>query len=239
MKILISGGHGRFAQELIKQNRAHHVIALSKLRMDITDPDSIEASIKKYSPDVFIHAAALSRPMNIHNTQPDKSISLNIIGTANCVNVCMKYNVKLVYISTDYVYPGKTGNYSESDGVYPVNKYAWSKLGGECSVMMYDNSLILRTALTEYPFPHLKAFTDLYKSSIWHVDSAKVIYRLIEENATGIYNIGGERKSIYDFVSNEKVNILPISKNDVTEVTPSDISMDITKLNNILNDSII
>jgi dTDP-4-dehydrorhamnose reductase len=177
--------------------------------------------------------------MHIHTSQADKSINLNIIGTANCVTMCMKHNVKIVYISTDYVYPGTIGNYSEQDGVYPINNYAWSKLGGECAVMMYDNSLILRMAITEYPFPHTKAFTDVYKSSIWHSDAAKIIYQLIEKNAMGIFNVGGHKKSIYDFVCDKNVNILRISKNDVNELVPSDISMNISKLNNILNDSTI
>ena len=234
MKILISGGYGRFAQELIRQNSTHDIIALSKQDMDITDPDSIETAIKKYTPEIFIHAAALSRPMNVHDMNADKSISLNIIGTSNCVNACMKYDIKIVYISTDYVYPGLTGNYLESDGVYPINKYAWSKLGGECAVMMYDNSLILRMAMIEYPFPHLKAFDDSFKSCIWHTDAARSVYQLIEKNAIGIYNVGGSKKSIYNFVCNENVNILPISKNDVNESVPADVSMNVTKLNNTL-----
>jgi len=239
MKILISGGGGRFASELIKQNNNHDLEALTKDQMNILDINSIYSSIEKYRPDVFIHTAALSRPMNIHDISPDKSIQLNIVGTSNCVTACIKYNIKLVYISTDYVYPGTSGNYRETDGVYPVNKYAWSKLGGECAAMMYDNSLILRMAMTEYPFPHKKAFTDLYKSSIWHSDAAKVVYALIDKDAKGIYNVGKERKSVYDFVLQENFNILKESKNSVSEITPNDISMNTDKLNNIIDDTII
>ena len=52
--------------------------------------------------------------------------------------------IKLIYFSTLYVYPGKTGNYKESDSLFPTNHYSWSKLGGECAVQMHKNSLILR-----------------------------------------------------------------------------------------------
>jgi len=239
MKILISGGHGRFAKELIKQNTKHTVLAVSKEDMDITSLDSVNLALQKYNPDALIHAAALSRPMNVHATNPDKGIALNIIGTSNCVIACIKHNVKLVYISTDYVYPGKTGGYLETDGVYPVNKYGWSKLGGECAVMMYDNSLICRMAMTEYPFPHTKAFTDLYKSSIWHHDAAKIVYDLIDTNATGIINVGSERKSVYDFVSQENFNILKESKYSVSEPVLDDISMNLNKLKRTLNDTTI
>ena len=78
--------------------------------------------------------AGLSRPMNLHVKDICKSIKLNIIGTANVVNVCNEFNIKLIYFSTGYVYEGKKGNYSEKDPVLPINNYAWSKLGGECAV---------------------------------------------------------------------------------------------------------
>ena len=236
MKILISGGDGRFAKELITQNTDHVIIPLSKTNMDVTDLLSIDNAIKKYKPDIFIHTAALSRPMILHDLEPNTSIQLNIIGTSNCVLACIQNNIKFVYISTDFVYPGIAGQYEETDGVYPVNKYAWSKLGGECACMIYDNSLILRMAMLEYPFTHNKAFIDSYKSCIWHSEAARILYKLIDKDATGIYNIGKEKKSIFDFVSTENVNILPMSKNDITELVPSDISMDLTKLNKVIND---
>jgi dTDP-4-dehydrorhamnose reductase len=235
MNIIISGGDGRFSQELVKQNSSYNVIALSKEEMDITNLNSIESAIKKYKANIFIHTAALSRPMNVHDNYPNKSINLNIIGTANCVMACMKYNIKIVYISTDYVYPGKNGDYLETDGVYPVNKYAWSKLGGECSVMLYDNSLILRMAMMEYPFPHKKAFNDVYKSCIWHEDAAKLIFILIQKNITGIINVGGDKKSIYNFVFEKNNCILEYSKESIKENTPKDISMNIQKLKKIIN----
>lgn len=239
MKILISGGNGRFAKELIKQNSSHTLIPLSKEEMDITDLISINNAIKTYNPDIFLHVAALSRPMNIHESDPSTSIHLNIIGTSNCVIACIQNNIKFVYISTDFVYPGDTGNYKETDGVYPVNKYAWSKLGGECASMMYDNSLIVRMAMLEYPFTHTKAFVDSFKSCIWHHDAAMILYKLIEKDSKGIYNIGLERNSIYNFVKQQNINILKEYKHNIAENIPNDISMDITKTNNKINDTII
>ena len=71
--------------------------------------------------------------MNIHNKKVSKSINLNIVGTANVVTACENLTLRL-YMSTSYVYEGKKGNYKETDPVLPWNNYAWSKLGGECSV---------------------------------------------------------------------------------------------------------
>lgn len=233
IKILISGGNSKFSKELQKENTKYTLIPLSKEEMDITDVNSVKKAIQHHAPDVFIHTAALSRPMSLHSDSPDKSIFLNIIGTSNCVIACLEQNVKFIYISTDFVYEGTTGNYKETDPIKPINKYAWSKLGGECSVMLYPNSLILRTAMTEKPFPHNKAFTDVYKSSIWYPDAAKKTLELIEKEAVGIYNLGGERKSIFNFAKQENLNILPILKEQVKEVTHTDISLNLDKLNKI------
>ena len=83
--------------------------------------------------------------MKIHEKNITKSISTNIIGTANIVNACNKFKIKLIYFSTNYVYPGIKGNYSENDPLLPINNYAISKLGGECSVQLYKitNSKIM------------------------------------------------------------------------------------------------
>lgn len=235
MKILISGGDSKFSKELQLRNTDKNLqlIPLSKNDMDVTNIISIKNSIIKYKPDILLHTAALSRPMSLHNSNPDKSIQINIIGSANCVLACMEYNIKLVYISTDFVYPGINGFYKETDSVYPINKYAWSKLGGECSAMLYSNSLILRMAMIENIFPHKKAFTDSFKSCIWMSDAADITLKLIKNNCFGIFNVGGERKSIYDFVKRKNLHILEESKNNIDENVPSDISMDITKLNSI------
>ena len=68
------------------------------------------------------------------------------------LKICEKNNVKLIYFSTGYVYACIKGNYKETDPVKPFNNYGFSKLGGECAVQMYKNSLILRITMTEKPF---------------------------------------------------------------------------------------
>ena len=77
-----------------------------------------------------------------------------------------KFKIKLIYFSTNYVYPGKKGNYRETDPLLPINSYAWSKLGGECSVKLYKNSLIVRLCMCEKPFIHKAAFDDFLTNFI-------------------------------------------------------------------------
>ena len=90
----------------------------------------------------------------------------------------------MVYFSTNYVYPGIKGNYSERDAVLPVNNYAWSKLGGEASVQLYKNSLILRACMTEKPFVHNKAFANVRTSFMYHEDVAKILFKLLNKKGS-------------------------------------------------------
>jgi len=155
-KIVVTGGSGRFAQSLKKIKCKYKFIYPSKKLLNITNLNSIKKFLKKEKPSSVLHLAALSRPMVQHDKKIINSINLNIIGTANLVNICSELKIKLIYFSTSYVYPGTKGNYKEHDTLLPWNNYAWSKLGGECAVQMYKNSLILRVSMTEKPFIHKK-----------------------------------------------------------------------------------
>ena len=230
-KILISGGNGKFASELIIHGSGiFDISSPNRARMNINNPRQIYCNIVKFNPDYFIHTAAMTRPMKNHEISPLKSMKTNIEGTCNIVDACSTTNVKLIYISTDYVYPGEKGNYSEKDGVLPFTKYGWSKLGGECAVQMYDNSLILRVAMCEKPFPHRYAMIDVKKSSIFNDEAAKITLQLLDE--TGIINIGGPNQSIYDFAVQHQ-NVRPLTRSGADSTMMPDVSMNTDKLDEI------
>ena len=230
-RILITGGEGRFAKILKKKDRNLNLFFASKKQCNILNLNSIEKIVKKIKPKIIIHSAALSRPMKIHDTNIQKSIDLNIIGTSNITKICKKYNIKLIYFSTGYVYPGLKGNYSELDPVKPFNNYGLSKLGGECAVSMYKNSLILRITMTEKPFVHNKAYSNLKSNFMFHEDLVKILPKLI--NMKGIINVGGKSQSVYAFAKkyNSKVKkIVAKKKND----QPLNQTMNLAKLKKIL-----
>ena len=204
-KIIITWGNGRFASELKKIKTKYKLIFLTKNELDILKPKSITNAIKKFKPRYIIHLAGLSRPLRVHEKEISKSINLNIVGTANLVNACIKFNIKIIYFSTSYVYQGIKGNYKESDPVFPWSNYGWSKLGGEAAVQMYKNSLILRVCMTEEPFIHKRAFYNVKSNFIFHRHLAKNLLKLI--NKKGTYNLGGKSQTIYNFAKfyNNKV----------------------------------
>ena len=234
-KILVSGGDGKFAKQLVKSNAKYELYTVSKQEMDVTDLASVMVTIEKYKPDYFIHTAAYTRPLSKHEDQPDKSILNNIIGTSNVTIACIKHDVKLVYISTDHVYKGDTGDYAEDSEVLPSNNYGWSKLGGECAVTMYDNSLIFRASMCEEPFPHSKAVKDAMKSLIYQADAAIIVLSLLDQK--GIINLGGPPQTIHDFVKAKKPEVGEIYLKDIDDVyMPTDTTLDITKMRGLLGD---
>ena len=229
--ILVTGGNGRFAKILKRKNKILDLKFLSKKELNILDTKSIEKNIIKYKPKIILHTAALSRPMAIHNTDISKSINLNIIGTANIVKLCEKYRVKLIYFSTGYVYECTKGNYKESDPVKPINNYGLSKLGGECAVQMYKNSLILRITMTEKPFAYKKAFTNVFSNYMFHEEMVEMLPKLI--NQFGIINVGGKSRSIYNFAKNHNQKVIKIKNFD--KKIYSKQTMNLKRLKKILN----
>ena len=191
---------------------------------------SMRKYIKKNKPKYIIHCAGLSRPMDLHDKDISKSIKLNIIGTANVVNICSEFNIKLIYFSTGYVYEGEKGNYKENDPLLPINNYAWSKLGGECSVVLYKKSLILRIMMCERPFLHDHAFYDIKTNFMFQDEVAKIIPKILDKK--GIINIGGKIQSVYDFAKKTKKDVI---RSSGKKIFPPNPSMNILKLKKILS----
>ena len=232
-KIVVTGGSGRFGSKLKKVKNKYKLLFPNKHKLNILKLNSIEKYLKVNKPKYLLHLAGLSRPMKIHEKFIDKSIDLNIIGTANITKVCSELGIKLIYFSTSYVYPGVRGNYRETDPILPKNNYSWSKLGGESSVQMYNNSLILRVCMTERPFVHKKAFCDFTTNFIFHEDIAKILFKLI--NKKGVINVGGKAQTVYKFakIFNPKIKKI-YAKKALGPRYPLNPSMNIQKLKKIL-----
>jgi dTDP-4-dehydrorhamnose reductase len=232
-KIVVTGGSGRFAQALKKVKSKYNFVYPSKKQLNITKLNSIRNFLKKNKASSVLHLAGLSRPMNKHNNNISKSINLNIIGTSNLVSICSQLKIKLIYFSTSYVYPGTKGNYNELSPLLPWNNYAWSKLGGECAVQMYKNSLILRVCMTEKPFVHKKAFANVKINFIFHDDLAKILVKILDKK--GIINLGGPTKTVYKFAKkyNRKIKKVFVKKNK-NNFFPLNPYMNLAKLEKII-----
>ena len=118
-KIIVTGSDSRFGKILQSFNDKKFIFR-SKRQLNILSTQSIDNNLKRYKPTHILHLAGLSRPMKIHKQNIQKSIDLNIIGTCNLVKAASKFKVKIIYLSTSYVYPGDKGNYKENSALIIV-----------------------------------------------------------------------------------------------------------------------
>ena len=229
IKILVTGSNSRFGKVLKNIDKSKKFIFRDKNELNILSRKSIKNNLKKFKPNYILHLAGLSRPMSIHEKNISRSIDLNIVGTCNLVMEASQLGIKVIYLSTSYVYGGVKGNYKETDSIKPWNNYGWSKLGGESAVQMYKNSLILRICMTQKPFVHKNAFANVKSNFIYQEDAAKMVLKLLHKK--GIINVGGPSKLIYDFVKKSKRDVKKIySKGEF----PKKMDMNLSKLKKIL-----
>jgi dTDP-4-dehydrorhamnose reductase len=234
-KILITGGTGLLGTELQRLLVAAHnynFIAPDHKDMDVSNSYHVNRVFDLEKPELCIHAACFCKSVNLCEDHPDMSMIDTIIGTCNITLACMRYNTRIVLISTDNVYPGTKGNYKEDDPLLPCNKYGWAKLGQECVMKQYNNSLIIRTSFCEVPYHHEKAWIDQYSSKDTVYEIAPIILEASLSNLRGVLNVGTEEKTAYELakrISNGK----PVGKISIHEVhwpVPSNVSFNLDKL---------
>ena len=227
-KVLLTGATGLLGRHLMPLIPQAYFPRRGEF--DVTDRAKMVTYLDGKTVSTILHAAAFTSPPKI-NDNPKLALDVNIVGTANLVRVCMERNIKLLYVSTDYVFKGDSGMYKEDDPVLPINKYAWSKLGGECAVRMYDNSLIIRTSFGDTVFPYERAFVDQWTSRLRVDVLAMKLVELLKSDLTGTIHVGGKRQTVMDYarsVSPDKA-IGNLSLKDVTFAAPKDTSLDTSR----------
>lgn len=227
-RILVTGGSGLLGGEL-KKLLPRALFPLSS-EFNVTDYPGMESYVQGRELTSVLHAAAFTSPPKI-DKDPLRALDVNVVGTANVVRLCATHGWRLVYISTDYVFRGDQGNYREDDPVFPVNKYAWSKLGGECAVRMYDRALVVRTTFGPNVFPYEKAFSDQWTSRQSVTQIAAKLAKLLESDVTGTIHVGGPRRTVHDYACSldPAKTIHKLSIHEVNFRVPVDTSLDCTR----------
>jgi len=232
--VLITGSNGLLGQKLVCDFNPHfRVIAcdlqpesylsfpnLSYETLDITDRRRLAFQISFYHPDVIINAAAYT-DVDGCEINRDKAWAVNVGGVKNLVSICEKQKIKLIHLSTDYIFDGEQGPYSEDDPPEPVSFYGETKLESEKIIKESGiDFLIIRTNVLYGLGSHsekIKIVTDQFNNPTLADNLSFCILEMVKKNISGIYHIGGsEYLSRHDFaikVANkfnfDKNNILP------------------------------
>jgi dTDP-4-dehydrorhamnose reductase len=228
-RLLITGASGLLGSHLILEAMDDiEIIAVShssvmagdflqNVRMDLLQPEATDQLLEQFSPDWVVNCAALT-DVDACEQDPGRARALNRDMPEKLARASAARNVKLVHISTDAVFDGKAGNYTEDALPQPVNEYGRSKLEGERMVLSADpHALVLRTnffgwspgkksSLFEWFYRGLKAgelrpgFCDVFVSLLSATYLAELILRLLHTDLKGLYHLASsDCVSKYDF----------------------------------------
>src|SRR3989338_4527536 len=199
--VLLTGSSGKLGTAIKQSGHFSGLLSPKREIMDITKPKTISDFFDKNNFDAVIHCAALAR-MKECQKDPSRAILVNTIGTANLAAGTIKKensrgkSIRFIHISTDAVYGGKKGNYSENDATMPYNSYGWTKFGAECAVNALSNFCIIRTSFfAPENLNFTQSATDAYSSKVHINYLAKAIATMLDSDFVGTINIGSQRKS--------------------------------------------
>ncbi len=212
MKILVTGSNGQLGselQDLAPLYAQWQFTFTNRTQLDITNVDEVQAHFKKNSYDFIINAAAYTA-VDKAETDTEGAYAGNALAPKYLAEVAVLYGIKLIHVSTDYVFDGtKTTPYTEADAVNPINYYGESKLAGEQFVQSIDrNAIIIRTSWVYSFYGHnfvktmlrlmndrteLNVVGDQVGSPTYALGLAETICEIIKQinegnNASGIFN---------------------------------------------------
>lgn len=136
MRVLVTGVSGQLGYDVARvlAQRGIEYRGTSSKDLDITDRAAVEHLMQAYRPDAVIHCAAYTK-VDLAEDEPERCWAVNADGTRNLAAACREIGAKMLYISTDYVFPGTGEQFRRTDDpVSPVNTYGRSKLAGELAV---------------------------------------------------------------------------------------------------------
>ena len=228
MRVLVLGD-GKLASEIVKQTGWDY-ISRKKDNLDITNDFGKVAYKLQFNYDVILNCISNT------DTYSDDSKSMSDINyqfVTNLVKECNKYpNKKLVQISTDYVYANSVEDATELDVPAPSNNwYSVTKLFADEYVKMFSkNYLICRLSHKPYPFPFDNAWDDVLTNADYTPIISDLVIKLIVKGASGVFNVGTEKKTIYELASRSK----EVQKTTSPPHIPKNVTMNLTKLNEFL-----
>ena len=226
MKILVMGD-GLLGSEIVRQTSWNY-ISRKKDNFDFCDISTYYKNLDGY--DVIVNCIANT---DTYSQDKEKFYMINYKSVCVLNDHCIQTNKKLIHISTDYVYANSFRNATEEDlPLISPNWYTYYKLLSDEYIQLTNNNfLICRCSFKPRPFP----YENVWMGQIGNFDYVDVIggliIKLINKNATGLINVGTEVKTMYSLAKQTRENIDGIIK--PTDV-PENISMGLTKLNNIL-----
>ena len=258
MKILLTGSNGMVGSWLSQKlsGSSHQTLATGRSdcrldsslfhanfqyqQLDITNSDEVHHQIQQFQPNLIIHGAAMTQ---VDDCEQNKSLtySINVTGTNHLLSAAEEVNARFLYLSTDFVFSGNSGPYSEADTTEPVNYYGQTKeLAEQLVTESRLSTCIIRTILlfgkstniTRSNFIYwvkdnleagkpIKVVNDQIRTPTYILDLVKGIMLAVEKGAVGIYHVSGKEIFTPYAMAMEVANHLKLNTNLITPVDAS------------------
>lgn len=227
LKVLVLGD-GLLGKEIVNQTGWNY-ISRKKDSFDIENLSFFFNEFKKYS--VIVNCIANT---DTYSNDKDSHWKTNYVFVDELIKFCNESNIKLVHISTDYLYTGSIENASEEDVPVHCNTwYGYTKLLSDGLIQLQSKDyLLIRCSHKPNPFPYEKAWIDVIGNFDYVDVISNKIIKLINSESNGLFNVGTELKTIYDLAKKTNPIIEPITSNISV---PKNISLNTIKMENILN----
>jgi dTDP-4-dehydrorhamnose reductase len=219
---LIFGGSGLLGTYLKEYLDGNYVC---RKDCDVTNAEEVRSFILKNDPDLVINLSGFTNVFECEkeNLWAGNAMRVNAHGARNIA----KFSRNLVYISTDYVFDGKKGNYSKTDRPNPINKYGFSKWFGEMfSSDNCRNTMIIRTSFKKRPFQHKKIPCDMLTTSDYIDIMAPKISDRIKNFEPGIFHVFSKKRGMVELASETLKDFETIYLKDIRGINlPMDSSL--------------
>jgi dTDP-4-dehydrorhamnose reductase len=227
LKVLVLG-QGKLGQEIINQTGWDY-LSRSKDNIDVSDFDSWSNKLDGY--DVILNCIANT---NTYSDDHKLIAEVNFKFVLDLVHECNKRLIKLVHISTDYVYANSRDNAKETDQELPDrNHYSLTKYYADNYIKMFSNNyLICRLSHKPKPFPYDSAWTNVITNADYTDTISSLVIELIRKDGKGLYNVGTDQKTIYELAKQTNPNV---KESMAPTHIPKNVTMDLTKMKEFLN----
>jgi nucleoside-diphosphate-sugar epimerase len=230
MKNVLVLGDGLLGSEIVKQTGWNY-ISRKKDGFDICSSDYQWFNLHTY--DIIINCIAFT---DTYSGNKEEHWDINYKSVIHLSNFCETFNVKLVHISSDYVYANSIKEASEDDiPIHQGNWYSYTKLLGDSYVQLNPNNLVLRGTHKSKPFAHPLSWINQIGNFDYVDKISELIIKLINSNAVGLYNVGTELKTMSHLAAQTNPNSKPVMVN--TDQVPGNVSMNVNKLNRWLSEN--
>lgn len=229
-KVLLTGASGKLGSELSQliKRRGIELLCPTSDQMNIVNFEMCKKFFAENRPSILIHSAAFT-DVTAAESDSEKAMEINIMGTINMLKLCNENDVRMVFISTDYVFDGEKGNYKVTDPINPITKYAKSKASAELAVRMFDNTMTIRTSFYGKMFPYTRALTDQWTSKDYVDIIAPKVLDIALSDEVGIVHCGSTRRSVFEIAKTRNNDVIPITRNNLPYFVPKDTSLEINK----------